>query len=130
MTRTVVLLLALAATTVSPQQRVFRAATELVSISVSVKRGNAPVATLTANDFRLFDNDVAQTIEALSIEAVPLDVTLMMDTSGSTAGSLGQMKRDVSTIAGMLRPQDKVRLLTIGLTVETPLPWQPARKDI
>jgi len=88
------------------------------------------VATLTAADFKLFDNDVAQTIEALSIESIPLDVTLMMDTSGSTAGSLDRMKRDVSTIAGMLRPQDRVRLLTIGLTVETPLPWQPARKDI
>jgi len=130
MTRTILAILTAAVTAASGQQRVFRAATELVSISVSVKRGNAPVATLTAGDFRLFDNDVAQTIEALSIEAVPLDVTLMMDTSGSTAGSLDRMKRDVSTIAGMLRPQDKVRLLTIGLTVDTALPWQPARKDI
>jgi len=130
MTRTILVLSMLAAVTASGHQRVFRAATELVSISVSVKRGNAPVATLTAGDFKLFDNDVAQTIEALSIESIPLDVTLMMDTSGSTAGSLDRMKRDVSTIAGMLRPQDRVRLLTIGLTVETPLPWQPARKDI
>ena len=105
MTRTMLVLFILALTTASGQQRVFRAATELVSISVSVKRGNTPVATLTAKDFRLFDNDVAQTIEALSIESIPLDITLMMDTSGSTAGSLDRMKRDVSTIAGMLRPQ-------------------------
>lgn len=130
MTRAILGILALAATAGSAQQRVFRAATELVSINVSVKRGNTPVATLTAKDFRLFDNDVLQAIEALSIESIPLDVTLMMDTSGSTAGSLDRMKRDVVTIAGMLRPQDRVRLLTIGLTVETALPWQPARKDI
>ena len=93
MTRTILVLSMLAAVTASGQQRVFRAATELVSISVSVKRGNAPVATLTAGDFKLFDNDVAQTIEALSIESIPLDVTLMMDTSGSTAGSLDRMLR-------------------------------------
>lgn len=43
-------------------------------------------------------------------ESVPLDVTLFMDTSGSTAGALDRMKRNVVTIAGMLRPDDRFRL--------------------
>ena len=43
MTRTILVLSMLAVTTASGQQRVFRAATELVSISVSVKRGNEDV---------------------------------------------------------------------------------------
>ncbi|HYE85732.1 MAG TPA: hypothetical protein VEA16_05225 [Vicinamibacterales bacterium] len=95
-----------------------------------MKRGNAPVANLTANDFRLTDNGVAQTIDAVTIESVPLDVTLFMDTSGSTAGALDRMKRNVVAIAGMLRPDDQFRLLTIGLSVETPVPWQPAGRPI
>lgn len=107
-------------------QVVFRARTESVGISASVKRGNAPVANLTASDFRLTDNGVAQAIEAVTIESVPLDVTLFMDTSGSTAGALDRMKRNVVSIAGMLRPDDQFRLLTIGLAVETPVPWQRA----
>jgi hypothetical protein len=57
---------------------------------------------------------------------VPLDVTLFMDTSGSTAGALDRMKKNVVSIAGMLRPDDQFRLLTIGLAVETPVPWQRA----
>jgi Ca-activated chloride channel family protein len=107
-------------------QAVFRARTESVAISASVKRGNDPVANLKASDFRLTDNGVAQAIEAVTIESVPLDVTLFMDTSGSTAGALDRMKRNVESIAAMLRPDDRFRLLTIGLSVETPVPWQAA----
>ena len=111
-------------------QAVFRARTESVAISTSVKRGNAAVANLTAADFRLTDNGVAQSIEAVTIESVPLDVTLFMDTSGSTAGALDRMKSNVVTIAKMLRPDDQFRLLTIGLSVETPVPWQRAGNPI
>ena len=111
-------------------QVVFRARTESVAISASVKRGNAAVANLTASDFRLTDNGVAQSIEAVTIESVPLDVTLMMDTSGSTAGALDRMKSDVISIAKMLRPDDQFRLLTIGLSVETPVPWQRAGNSV
>ncbi len=111
---------------VPAEQAVFRARTDIVAISASVKRGNAPVANLTAADFRLTDNGVPQAIEAVTIESVPLDVTLFMDTSGSTAGALDRMKKNVISIAGMLRPDDQFRLLTIGLSVETPVPWQPA----
>ena len=107
-------------------QAVFRARTDSVAISASVKRGNAAVANLTANDFKLTDNGVQQSIEAVTIESVPLDVTLFMDTSGSTAGALDRMKANVIAIAKMLRPDDQFRLLTIGLSVDTPVPWQRA----
>ena len=115
---------------VADAQAIFRARTESVAISVSVKRGNAPVANLTAADFVVHDLDVPQTIEALTIESVPLDVTLFMDTSGSTAGALDRMKRNVSSIASMLRRDDRFRLLTIGLSVETAVPWQQGGQAI
>ena len=114
----------------SAQQPTFRARTDSVAISTSVKRGNAPVANLRASDFTLTDNGVAQTIEAVTIESVPLDVTLFMDTSGSTAGALQRMKSNVMSIAKMLRPDDQFRLLTIGLSVDTPVPWQKAGSPI
>ena len=101
-----------------------------MAISASVKRNNAPVANLSTADFRLTDNDVPQSIEAVTIESVPLDVTLFMDTSGSTAGALDRMKANVLAIAKMLRPDDQFRLLTIGLSVETPVPWQRAGNPI
>jgi VWFA-related protein len=111
-------------------QAVFRARTESVAISASVKRGNAPIANLTAKDFVLTDNGVAQAIDAVTIESVPLDVTLFMDTSGSTAGALDRMKSNVVSIAKMLRPDDQFRLLTIGLSVDAPVPWQRAGSPV
>jgi VWFA-related protein len=119
-------LVALGAPPLNGGQTVFRARTESVAVSASVKRGNAPVANLTAADFRLTDNGVAQSIEAVTIESVPLDVTLFMDTSGSTAGALDRMKHNVISIAKMLRVDDQFRLLTIGLAVDTPVRWQRA----
>ena len=122
--------IALLVTLLGAEQAVFRARTDLVAISASVKRGNAPVANLAAADFRLTDNGVEQAIEAVTIESVPLDVTLFMDTSGSTAGALDRMKKNVVSIAAMLRPDDRFRLLTIGLSVEAPIPWQRAGTPI
>jgi VWFA-related protein len=115
---------------IADNQAVFRTRTESVAISASVKRNNAPVPHLTASDFRLTDNGVPQSIDAVTIESVPLDVTLFMDTSGSTAGALDRMKSNVISIARMLRPDDQFRLLTIGLSVETPVPWQRAGSPI
>lgn len=118
------------ASPIGATQAVFRARTESVAISASVKRGNSAVANLKTSDFVLTDNGTPQTIEAVTIESVPLDVTLFMDTSGSTAGALDRMKSNVQQIAKMLRPDDQFRLLTIGLSVDTPVPWQRAGNPI
>ena len=107
-------------------QQVFRTATVSVSVNASVKRGNRVVANLGARDFRLTDNGVAQTIDAISVEAVPIDVTLFLDTSGSTSGKLDDMKHDVQQIIKLLRPADRFRLLTIGDAVYETVPWVPA----
>ena len=108
------------------QQPVFRGGAVTVSVPAVVKRGNRVVANLDAADFRLTDNRVVQKIEAVAIESVPVDVTLFLDTSGSTAGKLDDMKRDVQGIIRMLRAGDRFRLLTIADSVDEPVPWVPA----
>ena len=114
-----------------PQQKpVYRAAAVSVAVNASVKKGNNVVANLTAKDFKLTDNGVAQTIDAVSIESVPVDVTLFLDTSGSTAGRIDDMKEDVQGIMKLLRPGDQFRLLTIGDSVYENVPWTPAGTKI
>jgi VWFA-related protein len=104
-----VLVLSLGVTTA--QQAVFRSRTDSVLIDVSVRMGNTPAHGLAADDFDLFDNGVRQQIESLSVGAVPIDATLFIDTSGSTAGGFGQLESDVRRIATLLRPDDRLRLL-------------------
>jgi len=115
-----------AAVSIAATQPTFRTTTAVVTVSVSVKRGNNVVANLSAADFMLTDRGVPQSIEAVSIESVPIDVTLFLDTSGSTSGKLDEMQQDVQSILQLLRSGDRFRLLTIGDTVEMPVPWVPA----
>ena len=61
---------------------------------------------------------------SVSLEPVPIDVTLFMDTSGSTSKSIESMQNDVKQIAAMLRPVDRYRLFTIGLSVYNSLAWR------
>jgi hypothetical protein len=50
----------------------------VVSVNVSVKQGRQPVANLTAGDFAITDNGVAQTVDVLALTHVPIDLTLVM----------------------------------------------------
>jgi VWFA-related protein len=128
-----VLLVALVAVSVAAgtaeQRPIYSARADLVSVDVSVRRGNNPIANLTASDFRLHDNGVEQTIDAASIEAVPIDVTLFHDTSPSLSGKLDDLKSDIRRIIGLLRPADRVRLVTLGMQVDV-TPWWPTNEPI
>jgi VWFA-related protein len=111
-------------------QSTFRSGTIAVSVNVSVKAGNVPVSGLGAADFTLKDNGVPQTIDAVGVEAVPIDVTLVLDTSGSAAGAIPRLLADVQKIAGRLRTTDRFRLLTIDTYVHQVLPMQPAGRQV
>jgi VWFA-related protein len=113
---TLVALGAVDAPTTTPSQArpTFRADAASVSVNVSVRDGNTPVVGLSADDFRLLDNGIPQSVSAISIEAVPVDVTVFHDTSPSQGRRLDELKRDVRRIAGLLRNEDRFRLLTFG----------------
>src|SRR5687768_17731231 len=68
------------------QQPVFRSAADAVTVNVSVRRSNRPVTDLRARDFVVRDNGVTQTVAALVYEKLPVDVTVLLDVSGSVAG--------------------------------------------
>lgn len=123
---TVALAVLTAAAIVRGEQRIFRGESHGVTVSASIRKGGTPVNGLAATDFKLYDNGVPQEIESVSLEPVPIDVTLFMDTSGSTSGVQGTMRDDVRQLAQMLRPDDRFQLLTIGLSVQETIPWSRA----
>jgi von Willebrand factor type A domain-containing protein len=96
----------------------FRTGADGVTVNVSVRDRSQPIAGLTAADFELLDNGVAQRITSVALGSVPVDLTVVLDTSGSVSGpAFAQLTEDVKKISGMLEAEDRLRLLTFGSTV-------------
>lgn len=110
----------------APQQPVFRSALDVVTIDVAVRSGGTPVGGLTAKDFVLLDNEVAQTIESVEMEAVPIDVSILLDANEDVEQSVESMNRQVPGIAALLREGDRLRVTSISGHVSDVLRAQPA----
>lgn len=96
----------------------FRASADVVTVGVSVQRGGRPVRGLQLADFTLLDNGVAQQLTGISYEALPVDLTVVLDVSGSVTGPvIDQLRRAVNDVRRSLRPQDRLRLLTFNMAV-------------
>ena len=111
------------------QQPVFRTSVEGVSVTVSVRRGGAPVAGLTAADFEVFDNGVPQKISTFTVEALPVDVTLLLHVSRSIAGyRLEWLRSSVREAAGLLKADDRLRLIAVQHALRELAPQQGGQR--
>jgi uncharacterized protein YegL len=112
----------LVAATFALQPPTFHSGVEVVTVDVSVTRGDAPVAGLTADDFVVTDNGVRQRIDTVTAAQVPLSVTLVLDASGSVAGTRLDSLIGASELAvHELRPNDYASLITFSSGVVRPM---------
>jgi Ca-activated chloride channel family protein len=89
---------------------VVRITANLVTVPVTViNRQGQYVVDLHQNDFRIYEDGAEQTIAHFSNVDRPFSVALLMDTSGSTAPFLDQMKGAAKAFVEQLRPSDMVR---------------------
>jgi len=97
----------------------FRSGIEIVELDVSVTRGGLPVPGLTARDFVLTDNGIAQDVDSVTLDRVPLSVTLLLDTSTSVLGErLAHLKQAGTGIVDALTADDRASLITFSHNVE------------
>jgi len=117
----------------APPPAVFRSGIEVVELDVSVTRGGQPVQGLTARDFALTDNGVAQEVDSVMLDRLPLSVTLVLDTSTSVAGDrLAHLVQAGDGLVSALRPDDRVALVTFSHLVDLRVPMtedKPAVRD-
>jgi len=101
----------------------FRAGTELVSVDVLVTENRQPVLGLTPADFELIDNGVAQTVDQLYLEQLPVNVVMVLDTSGSVIGArLADLKAGARSVIEKLRPKDRAAILSFSHRLDMPSP--------
>jgi VWFA-related protein len=98
---------------------VFRAGADVVSVEASVRRDRRAVTGLKAADFELLDNGVPQQISDVSYEKLPIDVTVLLDTSASVTGAaLDRLRSALSQLRRDLGTRDRLRLLTFNMRVQ------------
>jgi VWFA-related protein len=108
-------------------QPLFRSSVTGVSVSVSVLAAGSPVAGLTSSDFELLDDGVPQKIGAFSVESQPVDVSLLLDLSGSVEGPrLQRLKRGVVETSQLLAREDRLRLIAVQHQLQQVFGFQPA----
>lgn len=89
---------------------VLRISANLVSVPVSVvNRDGQYVIDLLQRDFRVYEDGEEQTIIHFSNVDQPFSVVLLIDTSGSTAPFVDQIKAAAKVFVEQLRPADTVR---------------------
>jgi VWFA-related protein len=112
------------------QAPIFSLNADLVWVYVSVREARSTIGGLQSSDFQLTDRGVPQKVEIAASDAVPIDVTLLVDTSGSVINSLPQFRADVRTIIEGLQPNEQIRLITFDTEVRQLTRMVPPSPDM
>lgn len=118
-------LFAAAAVTALPavQQPTFKSGVDVVRVDVSVMNGRTAVAGLTKENFAITDNGVAQTVESVSLDTVPLNLMLVLDTSESLLGApLDALIVAARSLVNSLEPDEAATLVTFADQVRLAVP--------
>ena len=102
----------------------FRADSDFVFVGASVvDPQDHPVRGLTRADFRLFDDQVEQTIAYFGEQDVPLSLAVVFDTSGSMSGKLALMRRALGALLAESYEQDEFTLVRFADRAAAAVPW-------
>lgn len=112
-------LCAVAAPAARQRMGTFRAGVDLVTVDVSVRQDNMPVTGLTSADFVVTDNGVRQGVDVVDLASLPIDVSILLDTSGSMAPVMEDVIAQARAAASLLGPEDQLRVLTFAWDVGT-----------
>jgi Ca-activated chloride channel family protein len=90
------------------QQPTFKSGTQVVSLFVTVADAQKRlVPGLTQEDFEIYDNDKLQPIIYFDNSIRPINVVVMLDTSGSMTLTIDLLKRAAEQFVIRLLPEDK-----------------------
>lgn len=99
---------------------VIKVNTNLVSIPVVVNdRQGRYIPNLNQSDFAIFQDGAPQEISFFAAEEEPLNVALLLDTSKSTQGVLGEIKDAAQDFIKLLKPADRAAIVTFDYQVNT-----------
>ncbi len=103
---------------------------DVVQVTATVTDGDGGfVRGLPQRAFRVFEDDVPQSISHFARENIPLEVVVAIDVSSSMRESMRAVKRAVRAFLSQLRPEDQVTLVAFNDNVFT-LARREARPEV
>jgi VWFA-related protein len=99
-------------------QTTIRANVDMVSLPVVVTdKVGKRITDLKQEDFRVFENGVQQEIAGFAATDEPVDIVLMLDTSGSTEKELAKIQNAAIEFVHQLHPDDEVAIMSFAKDV-------------
>src|SRR3954447_7425801 len=113
------------------QQPTSRAGTQVVSLFVTVADAQKRlVPDLTQDDFQIFDNDKAQPVSYFDNSIHPINVVVMLDTSGSMTLTIDLLKQAAEQFVIRLLPEDKARVGAFNDKIQINSKWSSNRDQL
>lgn len=117
-------LVTLAARQTPPQRPSFRAAIDVVSLTITVTDADGRFVTdLNEDEFSVFEDGVKQDISYFDRSNLPIALSLLLDTSASMEQRIGTAQQAAIGFARRIRPQDLAQLIDFNTRVEVAQPF-------
>jgi VWFA-related protein len=86
----------------------------LLDALVENKKSGAPLDTLSAKDFQIFEDGVPQTISYFSHDQLPLSVVFLFDMTETVHAALAPLAQAALQVLGHLKREDEVAVMTFS----------------
>ena len=114
-----------------PQGPTFKSGTQVVSLFVTVADAQKRlVPGLTKEDFEVFDNEKPQPIVYFDNSIHPINVVVMLDTSGSMTLTIDLLKQAAEQFLIRLLPDDKARVGAFNDKIQFSSRWSNDRDQL
>lgn len=112
----------------APPDHTIRSHVTLVQVPCTVTAPDGTqVRGLSQQDFRLFEDGVAQEISSFDASSTPASVVLVIDASPSIFHELGQMRDAARALASNLSPADEIAVVSFSSDTHLLLPFSTNR---
>lgn len=99
----------------SGQETTFTASTRLARVEVRTHSADGrPLTTLNVEDFLVSENDVSFAPSQIARDELPLDLVLIIDTSGSMFSNIAKIASGAHAALSALKPGDRVALMSFN----------------
>ncbi|MEW6207464.1 MAG: VWA domain-containing protein [Acidobacteriota bacterium] len=104
--------------------------TDLVTVTATVLEGGAPLKSLRAQDFIIYEDGARQKITHFASTEEPFTIMLLLDISGSTQNDIELIRRAARGFLKELRKNDSIAVIVFSREIEQVADFEDSRDAV